>query len=173
MRRDRRGRGRGGPRRGPAGAAGGAARRHQCGARQGDHPQVQPRRHARRRSRRRRAEDRQGGEGVVSVVTDAIFSLSALTMIALWIATFLFARRRRTVSKMIAFYLGIFVVWPAMAVSFGILLGQSALEGVDKPVGPGVTYIFLAAFALTLLILLGGYAVASIAGWFAEKRVRV
>src|SRR5262245_57555901 len=172
MRRDRRGRGRGGPRRGPAGAAGGAARRHQRGARQGDHPQVQPRRHARRRSRRRRAEDRQGGEGVVSVVTDAIFSLSALTMIALWIATFVFARRRRTASKMITFYLGMFVVWPALAVSFGILLGQSALEGVDKnPVDLGVVYVFGFAFVVTLLTWLTGYALASIAGWFTGGRV--
>jgi hypothetical protein len=73
---------------------------------------------------------------------------------------------------MIAFYLGMFVAWPAMAVSFGILLSQSAFEGVDKPVGPGVAYIFLAALALTLLTWLGGYAVASIAGWFVERRVR-
>jgi hypothetical protein len=73
---------------------------------------------------------------------------------------------------MITFYLGMFVVWPAIAISFGILLGQYALEGVDKPVGPAVTYIFLAAFALTLVIWLGGYGVASIAGWFLEKRVR-
>ena len=35
----------------PARAAGGAARRHQRGARQGDHRQVQPQRHLRRRSR--------------------------------------------------------------------------------------------------------------------------
>jgi ABC-type spermidine/putrescine transport system permease subunit II len=104
------------------------------------------------------------------VNTDAIFWLSPLTMIALWIATFVFARRRRKVSKMIAFYLGMFVVWPALTLSFGLLLSQSALEGVDKPVGPGVAYIFLAASALTLLVWLGGYAVASIAGWFVERR---
>ena len=48
---------------GLARAAGGAARRHQCRARQGHHRQVQPQRHLRRRSRRCRAEDRQSGEG--------------------------------------------------------------------------------------------------------------
>jgi hypothetical protein len=74
---------------------------------------------------------------------------------------------------MIAFYLGMFVVWPAMAVSFGILLGQSALEGVDKPVGPGVVYVFGFAFVVTLLAWLGGYAVASIAGWAMERRVEL
>ncbi len=63
MRHHRRGRGRGGEGSRPARAAGGAARRHQRGARQGDHRQVQPQRHLRRRPRRRRAEDRQSGEG--------------------------------------------------------------------------------------------------------------
>jgi hypothetical protein len=73
---------------------------------------------------------------------------------------------------MIAFYLGMFVVWPALAISFGILLGQSALEGVDKnPVDLGVVYIFGFAFVVTLLTWLTGYAVASIAGWFVGGRV--
>ena len=105
------------------------------------------------------------------MVTETIFWLCALAMIALWIATFVFARRRRTAFKMVGFYLGMFVVWPALAVSFGVLLSQSAFEGVDKPVGPGVVYIFGTAFVVTLLAWLGGYAVASIAGWVVERRV--
>jgi hypothetical protein len=56
---------------------------------------------------------------------------------------------------MVGFYLGMFVVWPALAVSFGVLLGQSAFEGVDKPVGEGVVYIFGTAFVITLLAWLG------------------
>jgi hypothetical protein len=72
---------------------------------------------------------------------------------------------------MIAFYLGMFVVWPAMTVSLGISLSQSAFEGVDKPVGPGVVYIFGFAFVVALLTWLAGYAVASIAGRFVVKRV--
>ncbi len=47
----------------PAGAAGCAPRRHQCRARQEDHPRVRSQRSARRRSRRRRSEDRQRREG--------------------------------------------------------------------------------------------------------------
>jgi hypothetical protein len=73
---------------------------------------------------------------------------------------------------MIAFSLGMFVIWPALAVSFGILLGQSVLEGVDKnPGDPGVVYVFGFAFVVTLLTWLTGYAVASIAGWFVGGRV--
>src|SRR6202142_1707045 len=53
-------------------AAGGAARRHQCRARQGHHRQVQSQRQLGRRSRRCRAEDRQSGEGggVMSILID-------------------------------------------------------------------------------------------------------
>jgi hypothetical protein len=72
---------------------------------------------------------------------------------------------------MVGFYLGIFVVWPALAVPFGVLLSQSAFEGVDKPFGPGVVYIFGTAFVVTIIAWLGGYAVASIAGWVVERRV--
>jgi hypothetical protein len=105
------------------------------------------------------------------VLTETILWLSAVIMIALWIVIFLLARRRRAASKTIAFYLGTFVVWPAMAISFGLLGSQSAFEGVDKPVGPGVGYIFGFAFVVTLVAWLAGYAVASIAGWFVERRV--
>src|SRR5262249_28295725 len=57
---------------GPEGAAGGAARRHQCGPRQGYHRQVEPQRHACRRPRRRCAEDREGGAGtrLMSILID-------------------------------------------------------------------------------------------------------
>jgi hypothetical protein len=107
------------------------------------------------------------------VIAEAVFWLSTLVMIVLWVVTFVFARRRRMASKTIAFYLGMFVVWPAMAVSFGLLLSQSAFEGVDKPIGPGVVYIFGGASVVTLLTWLGGYAVASISGWFMERRVGI
>ena len=72
LRRDRRGRGCGGQGSRFAGAAGGAARRHQRGAGQGDHRELQSQRHVGRRSRRRRAEDRQGGEGagLMSILID-------------------------------------------------------------------------------------------------------
>src|SRR5262249_11258617 len=62
MRRHRRRRGRGSEGGGLAGAAGGAARRHQRGAWQRYHREIEPQRHLRGRSRRRRAEDLQGGE---------------------------------------------------------------------------------------------------------------
>ena len=54
------------------GAAGGAARRHQCRARQEDHRRVRAQRDLGRRSRRRRAEDRRRGEGgrVMSILID-------------------------------------------------------------------------------------------------------
>jgi hypothetical protein len=54
------------------------------------------------------------------VLTETILWLSAVIMIALWIVTFLLARRRRAASKTIAFYIGTFVVWPAMAILFGL-----------------------------------------------------
>src|SRR5262249_47183065 len=72
VRRDRRRRGRGGQGSGPQGAAGGAARRHQCRRRQEDHRRLQAQRHLGRRPRRRGAEDRQSREKdrVMSVLID-------------------------------------------------------------------------------------------------------
>jgi hypothetical protein len=60
-----------------------------------------------------------------------------------------------------------------MAISFGLLGSQSAMGEVDKPVGPGLAYIFRFAFVVTLLVWLAGYAVASITGWLVGKRVGV
>src|SRR5262245_45305925 len=102
MRRDRRGRGRGGQGRGPAGAAGGAARGHQRGARQGDHPQVQPRRHPRRRSRRRRAEDRQGGEGcLMSTLSFMALLHSPLIVLGGGLLALLLLRQRRWLTHLV------------------------------------------------------------------------
>jgi uncharacterized membrane protein required for colicin V production len=94
-------------------------------------------------------------------------------VVVLWTATFLFARRRRAASKTAAFYLGTFVVWPAMSFSFGRLIAEQALEGIDKSVGPGVVYLFGFAIVVTLLLWLAGYAVASITGWLMERRVGI
>ena len=56
----------------PAGAAGGAARRHQCREGQGDHREVESQRDLGRRSRRRRAEDREGREGRAMIASNRV-----------------------------------------------------------------------------------------------------
>jgi hypothetical protein len=105
------------------------------------------------------------------MAADTTLILSAAAIFALWVATFWFASRRRTISKAVMFYLGLFLAWPASALSLGLMIADSAFQGIDKPVGGGVVLVFGSAFAVTLVVWLTGHAIASMAGWLVQKRV--
>jgi hypothetical protein len=100
-----------------------------------------------------------------------VFIVALTGTLALWIVAFVFSKQRQRTSKAVVFWLGMFVVCPALAFASWAILAETATAGIDKPVGPGITYILLATTSATLLIWLGGWAAASFAGWIAQKRM--